>query len=172
MKKTYLTAIFVTALAVTLVLATALMPASGQNTKASAAVQNAKGRRIEGTWLVEVTERNCHDGSAIATTVPALNTFLAGGSMLTSPAVPPAALRSGHGVWEHVGDRSFTNTVVFFRFNPLNGAYVGTLTIRRNIELGENSDQFTSTDRAEVADPSGNVLEVRCATTAGRRLDN
>jgi hypothetical protein len=106
-----------------------------------------------------VTERNCQDGSAVATaTIPALNTFLAGGSMLSNPALPPAALRTGHGVWEHAGGRSFTNTVVFFRFNPPNGAYAGTLTVRRNIEL-------------ESADPSGNVQEVRCATTAARRLE-
>jgi hypothetical protein len=163
MKKTYLAATTGVALAVMLILAAPQAPA---------ARQNGKGRRIEGTWLVEVTERNCQNGSAIATaTIPALNTFLAGGSMLSNPALPPAALRTGHGVWEHAGGRSFTNTVVFFRFNPPNGAYAGTLTLRRDIELGENSDQFTSTDRAESADPSGNVLEIRCATTAGRRLE-
>jgi hypothetical protein len=161
MKKTYLVATAGVALAVMLILAEAQTPAAGQK---------GQGRRIEGTWLVEITDRNCQTGEATGT-IPALNTFLAGGSMLSNPAAPPAALRTGHGVWEHAGGRSFTNTVVFFRFNPLSGAYAGTVTLRRNIELGENSDQFTSTDKAEVADPSGNVLESRCATTVGRRLE-
>jgi uncharacterized membrane protein len=52
MKKTHSAAIPGAALAVMLVLAAAQTPASGQDTKATAAGQNAKGRRMEGTWLV------------------------------------------------------------------------------------------------------------------------
>lgn len=90
--------------------------------------------------------------------------------MLSDPAVPPAVLRTGHGVWERAGGLSFTNTVVLFRFNPMNGTYAGAVTIRRNIELGEQSDELTSTDTAEAADPNGNIIDTRCATTVGRRL--
>ncbi len=159
-KKMYLKAISGGALAVILVLATAQIPASGQN---------AKGRRIEGTWRVQSTLRNCQTGAAIVTS-PVLNTFLAGGSMISDASVSPALLSTGHGVWEHVGGPSFINTIVLFRFNP-NGTYAGTATVTRNIELGENSDEFTSTDTAEAADPNGNVIETRCATTIGRRLE-
>jgi len=162
MKRIYLKAISVLALVVILVLAA--------QTGAQTSGQNAMSRRIEGTWLIEVTDRNCQTGAAIST-IPALHTFLAGGSMLSDPAVIPAALRTGHGVWEHVGGQSFTNTIVLFRFNPANGTYAGTVTIRRDIELGENSDEITSTDTAEAADPNGNVIETRCATTIGRRLE-
>lgn len=91
--------------------------------------------------------------------------------MLSEPSVPPAVLRTGHGIWKHVGGQSFTNTIVLFRFNPVNGAYEGTVTITRDIELGVNSEEITSTDSAEAADPSGNVLGTRCATTIGRRLE-
>jgi hypothetical protein len=161
--KRYLKAITGLAFAVILVLAAA-------HTGAQTSGQNANGRRIEGNWLVEVTDRNCQTGAVIAT-LPALHTFMAGGSMLSDPAVNPAILRTGHGVWEHVGGQNFTNTIVLFRFNPANGAYEGTVTIRRNIELGENSDEMTSTDTAEAADPNGNVVGTRCATTIARRIE-
>lgn len=88
--------------------------------------------------------------------------------MLSDPAVSPALLRTGHGVWEHAGGRSFLNTVVLFRFNP-NGTYAGTVTITRHIELS-NSDEFIGMDTAEAADPNGNVVEIRCAVSRGDRL--
>lgn len=90
--------------------------------------------------------------------------------MISNAGVSPALLSTGHGVWEFAGGRSFINTIVLFRFNP-DGTYAGTATVTRNIELGENSDEFTSTDTAEAADPNGNVIETRCATTIGRRLE-
>jgi len=160
MKKMYLRAISGVALVVILVLAAAQIPASGHN---------GKGRRIEGTWRVEITLRNCQTGAVIGTQ-PALHTFLSGGSMLSTPAVSPALLSTGHGLWEHAGGRHFINTIVLFRFNP-DGTYAGTFTLARNIELGENSDEFTSTDTAEASDLNGNVIETRCATTVGRRLE-
>ena len=170
MKKMNLTAISGAALAAVFVLAAAQIPASGQDAKMPAAGQHAKGRRIEGTWLVEVTSRDCQTGAAIFT-APVLTTYLAGGSMLSDPAISPAVLRTGHGVWGHAGGRSFTNTIVLFRFNPVNGAYAGTGTVRRNIELGEDSDTFTANDITESADPQGNPVGTGCATAVGRRLE-
>ena len=160
MKSIYLKAISGLALAGLLVLAAAQIPASGQN---------GKGQRIEGTWRIEVTNRNCQTGEPIET-IPGLHTFLAGGSMLSEPAIPPALLRTGHGIWQHVGGRNFTNTIVFFRFNP-DGTYAGTVTITRDIELGENADELTSTDTAVATDPNGNVVGTRCATAVGQRLE-
>jgi hypothetical protein len=160
MKRMSMKAIAGVALAIILVLAASQIPAYGQD---------AKGRRIEGTWQVQVTTRNCQSGAAIAT-APGLHSFLPGGSMLSNPAVSPAFLSTGHGVWEHVGGQSFTNTIVLFRFNP-DGTYAGTAKVTRSIELGDNSDELTSTDKAEAVDPNGNLIETRCATAIGRRLE-
>jgi len=157
------------ALVIMLVLGSAQFLAFGQNSEGPASGQNAQGRRIEGTWRLEVTNRNCQTGAAIGT-IPALHTFLAGGSMLSDTAVSPAVLRTGHGVWEHAGAQSFTNTIVLFRFNP-DGTYAGTTTVTRKIELGENSDELTSTDTAVGTDANGNVIGTRCATVVGRRLE-
>jgi hypothetical protein len=159
MKKLSLKAISGVALAVILILAAAQIPASGQN---------GKGNRLEGTWRVALTIRNCQTGAEIST-VPALNTFIAGGSMIGTPSQNPALIRAGHGVWEHTGGQSFTNTVVFFRYNP-DGTFAGTQKVTRHIELA-GFDAFTSTDSFELADPNGNVVGNGCATGAGQRLE-
>ena len=160
MKNMSLRAIPGVALVVILLLAAAQIPASGQN---------GKGSRIEGTWRVALTIRNCQTGAEIAT-VPALNTFIPGGSMIGTPSQNPALIRAGHGVWEHSGGRSFTNTIVFFRYFP-DGTFAGTQKVTRQIELAQGFDEFTSTDSFELADPNGNVVGSGCATGAGQRLE-
>ena len=125
--------------------------------------------RLEGTWRVESTIVDCQTGAAIAT-APILNTFLAGGAMLSQPSANPAVLSPGHGVWKHVGGHRFENTVVLFQFNPANGQFAATVTIQRDIQLEWNFDEFTSTDAVEATDPSGTVIGRRCATAVGRRL--
>lgn len=148
------------AVVVILLLAAAQIPASGQHGKAS---------RIEGTWRVQLTLRNCQTGAEIAT-VPALNTFVAGGCMIGTPSQNPALLRAGHGVWEHSSGESFTNTVIFFRYSP-DGTFAGTQKVTRHIELAPGFDEFTSTDSFELADPNGNVVGTGCATGRGQRLE-
>lgn len=160
-------------LLLTLVLATTQIPAQTGG-------QNALGRGIEGTWRVDITLLDCQTGSPLTDPVtgqplphqPALNTFLPGGSMLSDPAVPPGVLRTGHGVWQHVGGQRFANKVILFLFNPINGAYEGTVTITRDIQLNASSDQFTANDVAEVSDPAGNPLPgSRCAFAVGQRIE-
>jgi hypothetical protein len=160
MKKMSLKAISGVALALILLLAAAQIPASGQNGKAS---------RIEGTWRVALTIRNCQTGAEIAT-AQGLNTFIPGGSMIGTPSANPALLRTGHGVWEHTGGQSFTNTVIFFRYAP-DGTFAGTQKVTRQIEVAHGGDEFTSTDSFELADPNGNVVGGGCATGAGQRLE-
>ena len=125
--------------------------------------------RLEGTWRVESTIVDCQTGTAIAT-APILNTFLAGGAMLSQPSTNSALLSPGHGVWKHIGGHRFENTILLFQFNPANGQLAATVTIRRDIQLEWGFDEFTSADAVEAADLSGNVIGRRCATAVGRRL--
>lgn len=160
MKTMSLRAISGVAVVVILLLAASQIPASGNSGKAS---------KIEGTWRVQLTLHNCQTGAEIAT-VPALNTFVAGGCMIGTPSQNPAMIRAGHGVWEHMGGQSFTNTVIFFRYNP-DGTFAGTQKVTRHIELAPSFDEFTSTDSFELADPHGNVVGSGCATGTGQRLE-
>ena len=118
-----------------------LMAAAGV-TGTAAGRREGQGLAIVGTWAVQVTAANCQTGVELFPMFPALNTFLAEGSMVSDPAANPAILRTGHGVWAHAGGRQFTNTVVLFRFNP-DGTYVGTQTVRRDITVSQDADAFT-----------------------------
>jgi hypothetical protein len=125
---------------------------------------------LVGTWSVQVTLVNCQTGEEIpGLTFPALNTFLAGGSMLSDPASNPALSRTGHGVWAQTEGRRFTNTVVLFRFNP-DGSYAGTQTVRRHITVSPKAHEFTARDAITTADPGGTIVDTRCAFGRGLRL--
>jgi hypothetical protein len=127
------------------------------------------GRAIVGTWSLQVALVNCDTGQELGPMFPALNTFLAEGSMLSDPAASPAMLRTGHGVWAHIGGRHFTNTVVLFRFNP-DGSFAGTQTVRRQIAVSRDAGAFTARDTVTIADPGGTVVDTRCGIGRGRRL--
>lgn len=142
----------------------------GQTSDENGALHTLAAWRIVGTWSLQITLANCQTGDEIpGTTIQGLNTFLATGSMLSDPAANPALVRTGHGVWQHAGGRRFTNTVVLFRFNP-DGSYAGTQTVRRNITVSRDADEFISLDTATSADPGGTVVDTRCAIARGRRL--
>lgn len=160
MKKTSFKAISGAALAVTLLLAASQIPASGQGRKAG---------RIEGTWRVVVTIRNCQTGAELIT-MPTLNTFIVGGSMIGTPSQNPVLLRAGHGVWEHNGGQNFTNTIIFFRYNA-DGTFAGTQKVTRHIEVAPGANEFTSEDSVELVDPGGNVVGTGCASGIGQRLE-
>ncbi len=159
MKKMTFKAIPGAALAVVLILAAAQISVSGQG----------KARRLEGTWRTLGTVINCQTGATIRTFL-GLDTFMAGGSMNATGAINPALLSTGYGVWEHAGGRSFTNTIVSFRFNA-DGTYAGTQKVMRQIELDGSGDGFTSTNAVENADPAGNVTLTGCSTETGQRLE-
>jgi hypothetical protein len=146
---------------------------SGQTVQTSDETRSAQwfsGWAIVGTWTVQITLVNCQTGEEIpGATFPGLNTFLAEGSMLSNPASNPALLRTGHGVWAHAGGRRFANTVVLFRFNP-DGTYAGTQTVRRNITVSRNSEEFIAHDTVTTADPSGTVVGSGCGIGRARRL--
>jgi hypothetical protein len=136
-----------------------------------AAAFSLSGWALVGTWWVDVALANCETGEEIPGAVfPALNTFLAEGSMLSDPAANPALQRTGHGAWAYAGGRQFTNTVVLFRFNP-DGSYAGTQTVRRSITVSRNWSEFTAHDTVTNADAGGTVVVTRCGIGRGRRLE-
>src|SRR5262249_9158210 len=158
MKKISLKAITGAALAVLLILAAAQTQVSGKG----------KAERLEGTWRTQGTAINCQTGAPIRT-FQGLSSFLPDGSNIATGASNPALMSSGHGVWEHTEGRTFTNTLVFFRFNA-DGSFAGTQKVTRTIELDGSGDAFMSTNSLEIADASGNVIATACSTETGHRL--
>lgn len=146
----------------------ALMFAGGQ-LPAQTGGENALARRIEGTWLVQATLRDCNTGAEIPnSTFPGLHTFLSGGAMLSNPAT--SGLSTGHGVWTHTGGDTFKNTIHLFAFTS-GGALAGIATVARDIVLSPGGGSLTSDDVSEFRDPAGNLIGSRCAAVTGERLD-
>jgi hypothetical protein len=142
---------------------------AGRRLPAQNGGENALGRRIEGTWLLQATLRQCDTGAEIPnSTFPALHTFLSGGAMLSNPAT--IGLSTGHGVWTHTGGDTFKNTIRLFAFTP-GGALAGIATIARDIVLSPDGGSLTSDDVSEFRDPAGNLIGSRCAAVTGTRLD-
>jgi hypothetical protein len=131
--------------------------------------ENALARRIEGTWLLQATLRQCDTGAEIPnSTLPALHTFLSGGAMISN--VASGGLGTGHGVWTHAGGDNFKNTVRVFAFGS-GGTLMGIATINRDIMLSPDGQSLTSNDVSEFRDPAGNLIGSRCAAVTGQRLD-
>src|SRR5712691_13060864 len=81
------------------------------------------GGRLDGTWDVQLTIRNCQTGAAIRT-FPEVATFMFGGTMLDSTSGVPQALKTpGQGVWSHVSGNTYQ-----FSFKSLNFDAGGTFT--------------------------------------------
>ncbi|MBK7708253.1 MAG: hypothetical protein IPJ30_21500 [Acidobacteria bacterium] len=81
------------------------------------------GRRLIGTWDVQVTLRNCQTGAAIRT-FSSVTTFMAGGTMIDSTSGIPQALKTpGQGSRCHIEGNTYR-----FKFKSFNFDAAGSST--------------------------------------------
>src|SRR5213596_1558460 len=147
-----------------------LTSASNAMTANSAMPAESNARRLEGTWEVQVTLRNCQTGAALRT-APAFLTFAQGGTLVETTTVFSSAQRSpGHGFWEHTGGQTFKAVSKAFIFNP-DGTWAGTQTITQAIEFGDDPDVLNSNATTEIVAPNGAVILSGCATAVAHRLE-
>ena len=126
--------------------------------------------RLEGTWRLQVTVRDCQTGAA-QRTFPALFAFAKGGILtFTTAGQSPALSTPGYGVWRHTDGHSYSAVAEVFVFNPA-GAWIQTHRLTRVIELDKDADEFTDTVKLEIFDTSGNLIVTGCATSVGRRFE-
>jgi hypothetical protein len=130
-------------------------------------------RRLEGSWTVQVTQRDCQTGDAIGAPFFSLLTFARGGTLVESTVNPmffPAVRGPGHGVWSHTGHRTFR--ALSTAFITSNGVLVKTQTITQKIEMGDNPNTFTTPSASVVFDPAGGGPTITgCATATGTRIE-
>ena len=128
-------------------------------------------RAIEGTWFVQLTVRNCADGTPLAFFF-GLNTFAEGGAMLGEPSHPIAAIRTGHGFWTHVAGTQFLNRMALFAYDPPTGALAGIRLVTRNIDVSPGGNEFTTRDTDQLYDPGtfAPIGPPGCTTGVGRRV--
>lgn len=132
---------------------------------------SARAGKLEGTWRLQVTGRNCQTGDPIPRSVQSLQTYVRGGTLLeTSNAISSALRSTGQGVWHHKGWRRYAATFMFFRFNP-DGSFAGTTRVTQDIELSRDGDELNTTITLEVRDANDNFIFTACATATGTRLE-
>ena len=160
MKNTILKTIGVLALAISVLTMLAPVWVSGQS----------GGGRLEGTWDVQVTIRNCQTGAAIRA-FPSLTTFMSGGTTLDSTSGVPQALKTpGQGVWSHVNGNTYRFSFKSFSFDA-GGNSTGSTKITHEASLDSNAAEYTSAGTAEVYDPNGNLIFTGCSTTTATRFE-
>ncbi len=127
------------------------------------------GGRLEGTWDVQVTIRNCQTGAAIRT-FASIGTFMSGGTMLDSTSGIPHALNVGHGVWSHESGNTYRFKFKSFNFDA-GGNFTGWGIINHEANLNSKADEYESAGTSEVYDPNGNLVFTGCSTTTATRFE-
>jgi hypothetical protein len=143
---------------------------SAEQRQADSSAQQAKARRLEGVWDVQVTRLNCQTGAVIAT-VPAMLTYMRGGTMSDwGTGTAPSQRSPGMGVWSYESGRNYTSAFQFFRYNP-DGTLAGRQVVRNQIVLSDSGSSFDVTTTAQILDLNGNVIANNCSTGVGTRFE-
>jgi hypothetical protein len=138
-----------------MVMIAALMAAAGTQFNA---LGGASAPQLEGTWEVTVMPAG---GAPIID----LATFTSGGGMINSD--PDPNLSAGHGTWVKNGGNEFG--VTFIHFLSDQGAPLGTLKVRAEIQLDQSTDTFSGPFRTDLI-IGGNVVQSFCGTVHARRI--
>jgi hypothetical protein len=179
MKNTFLKTIG-TALAILMLVMFAQTSVSAQDnnneeivtpTLKDSSTRSENNKKLEGSWNVLVTPRNCLTGVPIAATTPSVLTYNYGGTMMEFGTRNSPTLRSpGQGIWSQESARHYTSAFQFFRFNA-DGTLAGRQIIRQEIELSESGDEFTGIATGQVLDAAGNVISSGCTIGIATRFE-
>ena len=143
-----------------------------------------------GTWVVQVSHRDCTTNAAVGAPSSSLVTLHRGGTLSESPggvAFAAGQRSPGHGVWEHQGKRTYTQRLVALilfdtapnlpgspEFNPgmpvSPGFFAGWQTVTHTITLSD-AGHLTSAGTSEFYKSDGELYRTVCSTAAGRRFE-
>jgi len=128
---------------------------------------------VVGSWFVTLAVTGAMDQEA------ALDTFAADGTLLisvkpVSPAPPGAPFRQiftgpMHGSWTAVLADQVAFTVVRLQADE-NGTYLGTVTVRATLDVGDDGRRLSGAFDYEVADPAGHIVATGTGTAEGTRI--
>ena len=125
--------------------------------------------RLEGTWNVRVTIRDCASGTQIRS-FDSLTMFMAGGAMIDSTSGIPQAMKTpGQGIWEHAGGTTYRFKFKSFSFDAA-GNFTGWTIIQHQATLNSAADAYISGGTANIYSPIGNLLATGCSTTVATRF--
>ncbi|MEO6334788.1 MAG: hypothetical protein ABIO91_07370 [Pyrinomonadaceae bacterium] len=154
---------FMAAAGLIITLSVSLLTAFGQQSN-----KDDNGNTLIGVWQINVTAVDCQTGATVRT-FKSLNTFMQGGTTVEDSSVSSVLRGTSHGIWERSSGRDYISTFMFFRFNS-DGSPNGTQRVRRNIVLGESSDEFTATATVQIYNVAGSLMATGCSNEAGTRF--
>jgi hypothetical protein len=145
-------------------------------------------RRIVGAWAVRVTLRNC-DTNAPMGSFTSIVAFHRGGTLTESPgslAFQLGQRSEGHGVWQQLNGRTFSQDVIALilfdsppnlpgtpTFDPSKpvspGFTAGWQTISHRVRL-TGQDSFESSGTTEFFNSSGQSYRTGCSSAVGQRF--
>jgi hypothetical protein len=132
----------------------------------SAQIKQARGQRLEGSWVVTVTPV-VPPGVPQPPSFRAYASFARGGASVGSGRTTPLGSPQ-HGTWEHIRGDEFASTAIQDLFDVM-GNFQGTLTVRvKSTLIGK--DEFVGVSNGETRDAAGNLISSRCATVRGQRI--
>lgn len=163
----------------TLGLMITLLAGAGGRGSAQSSNSDSSGLRIEGTWLIQVTLRNCATGAPLGS-VNSIVTFAPGGTLIETPGgvnFAPGQRSDGQGFWRHAAGHTYAQRfVALIRFDtPPNpptspGFLAGWQTVTHTVELVD-ADNLSSSGTNELFDMNGNLYRSGCSTAVGRRFE-
>lgn len=128
------------------------------------------GGRLEGTWDVQVTIRNCQTRAEIRT-FPSVTSFIFGGITIDSTSGTPQAQRTpGQGVWSHLGGDAYRFSFKTFTFDAANNP-TGWTIITHEADLDSKGTQYSSAGTAQVYDLNGTLVFTGCSSTTATRFE-
>jgi len=137
------------------------------------------GGRLEGTWDVLLTPRNCNTGDPLPVPpIRELINFNSGGTMLDSTSgALPSGKTPGHGVWGHVAGNTYEYKFKFLNIapdpnDPTKAVLVGWAIVSQELQLNSTATEYTSSGTVQFYNASGVPTgPIRCSTTAGTRFE-
>jgi hypothetical protein len=145
-------------------LTAAIVAAAGAAMGSAGATSAEDGNQIAGTWLVSVNR------PAPLPPLKSLQVFTDDGSIVEMASEWQAERSASYGSWERVDGHLYAATMVFFRFNPQTGQYIGTRKIDRNVRLAQDGQSFAHVAKVTTFDVDGNVLGSFTVRATGERV--
>lgn len=140
------------------------------STGALAQGQDKNGTDLTGTWFITATIPHgvpvCP--GLVDCVYPALTTATSDGAVLQT--APISNTLTGHGSWKRIGLRRFAAHTLYFRVDPVTGAFVGTSDTTIDVTVapgGQTADGFFS---AVILDVTGNVITSYSGTMTAQRV--
>jgi hypothetical protein len=128
-----------------------------------------KAKAIVGSWLDTVTVAGGQTFKSLSTYAEDGGVvFNDQGTVITEPPFPHV-FSAGHGVWVHLGGRTFSQTA-FQLISDLKGDLLFVNRLRQTLTLNESGDGYRVVWKAAFTDPSGNLITSFQGTTEGLRI--